>query len=111
MRHDEQHARASLGGIGVDFSDIALDDGGFENESAGGLPAFLHFVRVSSLAHDLKPTVNAVNRSSHQPFAILIQRVARSRCVYVLDGGRVQASVRTARSVRRSSGIFKSLWP
>ena len=111
MCHHQQHTGASLGRSGINFSHRAFSDGGLQYEAVAGLTAFLHFMRIGGLAHHFKSTVDAVNRFAHQALAIFIQRVARSGLVHVHYRGRFQASVRTARSVRRSSGILKSLWP
>src|SRR5262249_50059290 len=98
------HTGCALRIAHVHADDAALADRRGHDETVGGLALCRVFVRVRGPAGHLQRTVDAVERATDWPGEIALRH---RRSPYV----RPAACVSVARSVRRASGILKSLWP
>ncbi len=104
LGQNEEYAGRVLGIAYVHASDTALADRRGHDEPIRGLPLCRVFERVLGAARHLQGAVDAVERTADRARDIGLRHL---KSPYA----RPAACVSVARSVRRASGILKSLWP
>src|SRR5207248_9464461 len=104
LRQNEQHTRRALCIAHIHADDATLADCRGNDETIRGFALHRVFERVLGFAGHLQRTVDAVERAADRTSEIALRHGRSPQLSWA-------ACASVARSVRRASGILKSLWP